>query len=57
MLNLSANKLTKLPTEIGKLTSLTELDLDFNRLTALPPELEILVYRGVIIHSGNPLKG
>ncbi|MBI3914424.1 MAG: leucine-rich repeat domain-containing protein, partial [Chloroflexi bacterium] len=38
-LNLRYNNLTALPSEIGKITSLKELDLRGNQLTSLPPEI------------------
>ncbi|HYP27434.1 MAG TPA: COR domain-containing protein [Blastocatellia bacterium] len=38
-LNLSNNKLTSLPPEIARLTSLTVIDLSFNQLKTLPPEV------------------
>jgi Leucine-rich repeat (LRR) protein len=38
-LNLSSNKLTSIPKEIGKLTQLKYLDLSFNKLTSIPHEI------------------
>jgi internalin A len=41
-LDLHFNKLTSLPPEIGRLTSLQRLDLGGNELTSLPPEIGLL---------------
>ena len=38
-LDISSEKIRKLPPEIGKLTNLTELDISRNKLTVLPPEM------------------
>jgi Leucine-rich repeat (LRR) protein len=38
-LAVNRNQLTSLPAEIGRLTSLTTLDLDDNKLTSLPAEI------------------
>ena len=38
-LDLSFNKLTSLPPEIGNLTNLTRLSFEYNNLTSLPPEI------------------
>ncbi len=38
-LDLSDQELTKLPPQIGQLSSLTSLDLSGNKLTAVPPEI------------------
>ena len=38
-LDLSGQRLTTLPPELGRLTALTRLDLANNRLTTLPPEI------------------
>ena len=39
VLDLSDNRLTELPGELGQLTNLTRLDLSHNQLTELPGEL------------------
>ena len=39
MLGLNDNKLTSLPAEIGRLTSLTDVGLNDNQLTSLPAEI------------------
>ena len=54
-LDLSDKGLKFLPSEIGNLTSLTELRLSDNQLTALPPGMKRLMNRGVVKLSGNPL--
>ena len=38
-LNLSINRLTAIPAEIGQLINLTELYLNLNQLSAIPPEI------------------
>jgi internalin A len=54
-LNLSLNKLTILPPEIGQLIKLTRLDLSYNQLSSLPPEICQLPYLEEIHLKGNPL--
>jgi len=54
-LDLSHEKITELPPEIGKLHKLTELDLDNNQLTALPPEIANLHKLTVLILYNNQL--
>jgi Leucine-rich repeat (LRR) protein len=39
MLDVSSNRLTLLPAELGQLTNLQELYLDRNKLTSLPQSL------------------
>ena len=51
------DEIVYLPPEIGNLTGLTELDLSYNQMTALPPEMKKLIDQGVVKLSGNPLKG
>jgi Leucine-rich repeat (LRR) protein len=41
-LSLTANKLERLPDELGQLTNLSTLDLSWNRLTALPDTISRL---------------
>ena len=54
-LNLSNNKLTKLPVEIGQLTQLTILNLSYNNLTHLPVEIGQLTQLTTLIIYGNNL--
>ncbi|MCA9922453.1 MAG: leucine-rich repeat domain-containing protein [Anaerolineales bacterium] len=53
-LDLSRQKLTKLPPEIGQLTSLTSLDLNGNELTAVPPEIGRLTNLTSLDMHDNP---
>ncbi len=53
-LNLSGNKLTGLPAELGQLHELEMLDLANNNLTGLPLEIGDLVRLRVLDVSGNP---
>jgi Leucine-rich repeat (LRR) protein len=53
-LNLSYNKLTKLPKELEKLTQLTSLDLGVNKLTELPNGLEKLTQlKNLYLHDNK----
>ena len=54
-LDLSYNKLTQLPTEIGHLTLLTELSLFDNKLTQLPTEIGNLTNLTYLSLSNNQL--
>ena len=54
-LNLYALGLTTLPTEIGQLTSLTNLRVNHNRLTVLPPEIGQLSGLTVLVLNLNQL--
>ncbi len=51
-LDLSMQKLTQLPEEIGTLTNLRRLDISFNRLTTLPNSLANLKRLEVLDMSG-----
>jgi len=48
-------QLTTLPPEVGKLTNLTSLYLDGNRLTSLPPEIGQLTTLTGLYLWGNPI--
>ncbi|KAL6057314.1 Myotubularin-like phosphatase domain [Balamuthia mandrillaris] len=54
-INLSNNKLTSLPPEIGSLTSITSLDVSNNNLNGLPWQLGDLTNLKTLNLSGNPL--
>jgi len=54
-LNLSSQRLTELPPEIGQLTSLTVLDLWKNQLTVVPPEIGQLTSLTKLDLSSNKL--
>ena len=54
-INLSYNKLTKLPVEIGQLTQLTTLHLSNNKLTHLPVEIGQLTQLTTLNLSNNKL--
>jgi Leucine-rich repeat (LRR) protein len=54
-LNLSDNKFTHLPKEIGKLKNLKYLYLENNRLTKLPREIGKLKYLEILDLDDNPL--
>ncbi len=47
--------MTHLPSEIGQLRDLTELNLDHNRLTSLPPEIRHLQNLSSLDLHGNQL--
>jgi len=53
--HLFKNGLTSLPSEIGNLTSLTELDLSNNKLATVPPELGNLTSLEFLSLSSNEL--
>ena len=54
-LNLSNNKLTQLPVEIGQLSQLTMLDVSYNNLTQLPVEIGQLTQLTTLHLSHNKL--
>jgi Leucine-rich repeat (LRR) protein len=49
------DKQKSLPSEVGQLTNLTELDLDYNELTSLPPEIGQLINLTELDLRGNEL--
>ena len=55
-MDLSDNQLTSVPTEIGQLTSLTDLYLYGNQLTSVPAEIAQLSLLEQLWLSGNRLK-
>ena len=55
-LDLSDQGMEYLPAEIGNVTSLIELDLWGNGLTALPSEMKKLIDQGVLVLVGNPFR-
>ena len=56
-LNLSSNRITSLPTELGALTGLTYLDLDSIAITSVPSEIAALTGLRVLNLSNNQLTG
>ena len=52
---MDTNQLTSLPSEIGKLTNLLELDLDENELTPLPSEIGKLSMLEILDLQANQL--
>src|SRR5207302_593359 len=54
-LDLSGNRLTALPPEVGQLSALTSLNLSDNRLAVLPPEIGRLSALTTLNLCGNQL--
>jgi len=54
-LDLSGNKLTSIPPQLGYLINLKELLLFDNQITVLPPELGFLFQLETLGVEGNPL--
>ena len=55
ILDLLSNELTLLPPEIGNLTNLQKLELEYNQLTSLPPEIGNLTNLQQLSVSDNQL--
>ena len=55
-LNLSNNKLTQMPVEIGQLIQLTTLNLSYNKLTKLPVEIGQLTQLTTLHLSDNMIE-
>ncbi|XP_017980552.1 PREDICTED: plant intracellular Ras-group-related LRR protein 6 [Theobroma cacao] len=57
ILDLGQNSLQSIPEGLNSLTSLTELDLSDNNISALPPELGLLEPSLQVLRlDGNPLR-
>ena len=54
-LDLSEERLSKLPPEIGRLTNLTALDLSRNQITVIPPEIQCLTNLTALDFSRNQI--
>lgn len=54
-LTLAANDIKTLPPQIGKLTNLKWLSLDYNQLVALPPEIANLSRLEELYVGNNPI--
>jgi Leucine-rich repeat (LRR) protein len=55
ILNVSNNRLTSFPAEVGQLADLEILDLSGNEITQLPNEIENLITLIELDLRGNPL--
>ena len=55
-LNLSNNRLDKLPAEIGELHKLREICLSFNKFAEIPNELQACEQLETLLLSGNQIK-